>query len=251
MKMTNVPSKSNGNPPLFDKDPVRLGEQLKELHDEFKSAFVRLAGYWLANFENANRFILDIIDEADCEVQPLRLAAVYVSPKSSNALRNLHWSDVDQMTLYGQMIAKIRYSIGYFGNMWEGQVAHNDHCSAMIFAYEAYWRGGNDYFVGSVVETVLKRLPDPSEWRMPPAAALRKSPYGQERQKLAIEIANASKALSRYYFDTYLGIANSSNKDAIKPEMNAIKPEMIDFRERFAAVRQMGAANVSPRNRGD
>lgn len=239
--MKNDSMRSAGNPALFDRNPARLGEQLKELHDEFKSAFNRLNGYWLTNFSNANRFILDIIREADCEVQPIRLAAVYANPRAVDALRNLHWSDMDQMTLYGQMIAKIRYSIGYFGNMCEGQVVNNDQCSAMIFGYEAYWRGGNDYFVGSVVETVLKRLPDPGEWRMPPAAALRKSPYGQERQKLAIEIASASKALSRYYFDIYLGIANSGNKDAIKPEM-------IDFRERFAAVRQMGTADASTRN---
>jgi len=163
--------RSDGNPALFDRNPARLGEQLKELHDEFKSAFNRLDGYWLANFANANRSILDIIREADREGQPLRIAAVYANPQPVDALRNLRWSDMDQMTLYGQMIAKIRYSIGYFGNMWEGQVVNNDHCSAMIFAYEAYWKGGNDYFVGSVMENVLKHLPDPSEWKMPAAAA--------------------------------------------------------------------------------
>lgn len=233
--------RSDGNPALFDRNPALLGEQLKELHDEFKSAFNRLDGYWLANFANANRSILEIIQEADRVGQPLQLAAVYADPQPVDVLRNLRWSDMDQMTLYGQMIAKIRYCIGYFGNMWEGQVVNNDHCSAMIFAYEAYWKGGNDYFVGSVIENVLKHLPDSSEWKMPPAAALRKSPYGQERQKLAIEIANAAKVLSQYYTAVQLGMGIWGNKDAVKPDM-------IDFRERFAAVRR-GRCQAPPLNR--
>lgn len=242
MKIADVASKSAGNPPLFDKNQVRLGEQLNELHDEFKSAFQRLNGYWLANFESANSFILDILDEGDPQMHPLRIAQAYANSKPAHALRNLRWTDVNQMTLYGKMIAKIRYAIGYFGNMWDGQVLKNDHCSVMIFAYEAYWRGGDDYLVGSVMETVLKRLPHPSEWQMPPAAALRKSPYGEERQKLGVEIATASKVLSRYYTDIQPGMGIWGNK-------NAVKPDMIDFRERFAAVQQIRRVQATYRNK--
>jgi len=77
------------------------------------------------------------------------------------------------ITDYGDLLALIRFCDGYIGNLAQGQRVSKNQCVALMFGYESYWREGDDFLLGIVVENHLRRIADPGEWKWPADSALR------------------------------------------------------------------------------
>ena len=223
--------------PLTDK---ALEEALVDLNEEF-GEFHKLDGYWLAEFANSSRDVAQTIRRCDSDIHSYLLKRVYeemflerASKERNlfNVLEDMTYHQMWEMTNYGRMIVKIRYSLGYGGNMKRGQVLRRLEVLAMIFAYEAYWHFGDDFLLGSVVETFLQRLEPKEEWVWPMEKEFGGRQDKRQYQWMAWEIVGELKKVFRYHRLMAPGMENIRTAD--EP-----KPAFVNFRELDARIKEM------------
>ena len=206
---------------------------LTALHAEFAVPMEMLDGFWLGAFQNVNTELVNALFAADEDYFPTVAANAYVNPPKAKAvlpqLYELTWRDMSEVTPYAQLAVKVRFCIGYLGNASLGQLISQEQCAALIFGYEAYWKFGKDYILGSVVESLLSRLSNPKEWEKNPKASEETS-EDKARSALSAEIGQAMLGLYAHYRSAQTGGHDGFSTSA-KP-----KPDFIDFRPRLEAI---------------
>jgi hypothetical protein len=122
---------------------------------------------WLCNFQNAHSKVSNVIRLSDSFFHRDLARRVYVAPSfplDFERLRGYTFRDSDELTVYGLMIVKVRSCAGYLGNLAQGDLLSKEHCAALTFAYEAFWKFGEDYVLDCVVEALMRRIGSPSDW---------------------------------------------------------------------------------------
>jgi hypothetical protein len=222
---------SSGAPDANDlKDAVAIGRELAKLDDEFGRRIDKTQ--WLGNFQNAHIELVNVIRLADSDFHRELASRVYVAPADSLDFQSLSkytpW-EMDELTTYGQMIAKARFCAGYLGNLAQGDLLSKEDCAALIFAYEAYWNFGDDFLFGCVVEALLRRVGSPSRWT-PPAKVPNGRADAVARLDLGLAIGKEMAELFTHHRSKQQGTIEASF--GLMP-----KPDFIDFREQFLAIR--------------
>lgn len=210
-----------------------LQEDLSALHAEFASPMEELDGNWLGGFQNVHGDLVNALLDADEDYFPQLAARAYVSPPVTKEdlprLYELTWKELSEVTPYAQLAVKVRYCAGYLGNASLGKLIDRDQCAALIFGYEAYWKFGKDYILGSVVESLLSRLPSPNAWKGNPKASEITS-EDKARSALAADIGQAMLGLYAYYRSD-----KSGGLDGIATTVKP-KPEFIEFRSKLESI---------------
>ncbi len=225
----------------MDKEKTALvGRELVNLESQFGRAFEALHGYWLANFENCHTDVAAVIHLSDSDYLEALLLCAYERVHGFETLQKFTYLDDDELTPYGLMVTKIRYCLGYLGNLSDGDVVDADQCDALIFAYEAYWKFGDDFILGNVVENLLSRLPEPSRWSWPPDSAFNGLEGPRQFQWLAYTIGKEMKGIARYHRLMQPGM--SAFRTAVEP-----KPAFKDFRAIHAQIAMLAKAERKAR----
>lgn len=235
MKATKPSDDAQAEPSPVDEDEsdqaARLGGQLWSLHGEFQSHMDKLEGQWLPNFKNAHVELVNVLRLGGSEMYGSFAPMCYVDPPDWDGLRALadltSW-DIDELTMYGQMVVNVRFCAGYLGNLAQGDAMKIEQCAALIFAYEAYWRFGDDYVLGCVVEALLRRIGRPERWAAEPGSDEKSA---VERVLLAREVGTAMIALFSHHLSTQPGSIEASLGGS-RP-----KPELIDFRSKLLSIK--------------
>ena len=196
---------------------VEIGERLTRLHDEFPD-LKKLNGLWLSNFAIANKDLSHTIRRSDSDIHRLLLLDVYKEVFPFEELENFTYWDMDSMTPYGLMLAKVRYCLGYAGNMQEGQVITKEQALALIFAYEAYWHFIEDFTLGNNVEFLLRRLLPTESWGWPSDKDFKYKEERRQYQWLARTIVLEMKSVARYHRLMASGMEHIRTADVPKPE---------------------------------
>ena len=196
---------------------VEIGKRLTRLHNEFPD-LEKLNGLWLSNFGNANTDVSHTIRRSDSDIHRHLLLDVYMEVLPFEQIENFTYWDMDSLTPYGLMLAKVRYCLGYAGNMQEGQVITREQALALIFAYEAYWHFGEDFTLGNNVEFLLRRLLPENSWGWPSDKDFKYQEERRQYQWLARAIVLEMKTVARYHRLMAPGMENIRTADVPKPD---------------------------------
>ena len=103
-----------------------------------------------------------------------------------------------------------------------------EQCELAIFAYEAFWRFNDDYFIDYISDDFLSKLSVPKSW--PDAPNVGGGPDAIDRYKLGIEIVEAVFRVRQ---------RQKMNKASLQEEGKSSFPktELVDFRSRLAAMK--------------
>ena len=208
---------------------VEIGERLTRLHAEFPD-LKKLDGFWLSNFANANRDVAQTIQRSDSDIHTSLLLEVYKEEHPFDRLENLTFWELDELTPYGLMVTKVRYCVGYAGNLKEGQVISKWQALALIFAYEAYWTFGEDFTFGNNVEFHLRRIGDHKAWGWPSDKDFKYKEEFRQYQWLAHAIVVEMQSVARYHRLMSPGMESIRTADVPKPEFR-------DFRALFEQIK--------------
>jgi len=221
-------------------DTVTIGKKLTLLHDEFPD-LKKLDGYWYSNFSNASMDVAQTIRRSDSDIHKMLLLQVYKELHPFEYLESLTYWGMDDMTTYGLMLTKVRYCLGYVGNLKNGEVVTKEHALALIFAYEAYWHYGDDFTLGNNIEFLLRRVGDPMAWEWPSDKDFKYKEERRQYQWLGHTVAVEMKSLARYH-----GM-KSSRIEAFRAE-DQPKPVFRDFRVLLAQIKAKAKADSAARN---
>lgn len=213
---------------------VEVGIGLSDLHEEF-SCLKDLDGFWYANFGNASRDVAHTIIRSDSDIHESLLLEVYKELKSFEDLVNLSYWDTDLMTTYGLMVTKVRFCLGYGGNLKEGHVINRAQALALIFAYEAYWKFGEDFTFGNNVESHLRKLGPPESWGWPSNKDFKYREERRQYQWLAYTVLSELQKLARHHRIMAPGMEMIRTADVPKPEFR-------DFRAVHAQIQAMATS---------
>ena len=204
---------------------VVLGRELAELHVDFESMSDEFLKLWRAKFQNSNLALLAAIYSADENTRAVFLAEVYrvaaqdmFNKSSLERLNRLTFYDWNEITQYGQMLLKIRFSLGYLGNMRQGDLASAEHCEALIFAYEAYWKFGDDYLLGSIVKEYLEDVLDYGGWDWPKDSKFKGQEKLRQFQNLGYAIKDQFKSLKLFHHISFFRLHQNEPRISGKPE---------------------------------
>lgn len=212
------------------KTSEEIGAELEALLDGFGAAHTKLKGIWKENFNNVHREIPVLIRGSDSDIHDWIMNQVYYKKWPLESLDQFTIWDDEAIKPFGIMLTKFRFGIGYVGNLSVGQIIKKEHCAWLIFAYEAYWRYEDNYFIGNIGSSLLGRVGKPSGWPNAEAKALRGRVDYIQRQQLALEIATALLEIHRYRRIMSPAMANVRSHDHEKPAL-------IDFRSKLEAIK--------------
>jgi hypothetical protein len=212
------------------KTSEEIGTELEALLDRFGAAHTKLKGIWKENFNNVHREIPVLIRGSDSDIHDWIMDQVYYKKWPLETLDQFTIWDDEAIKPFGIMLTKFRFGIGYVGNLSVGQIVKTEHCAWMIFAYEAYWRYEDNYFIGNIGSSLLSRVGKPSGWPRAEAKALRGRADYIQRQELALDIATALLEIHRYRRIMSPAMANVRSHDHEKPAF-------IDFRSKLEAIK--------------
>lgn len=212
------------------KTSEEIGAELEALMDGFGPAHAKLKELWEQDFNNVHREIPVLIRGSDSDIHDWMMAQVYNHDWYVEELDEFTIYDAEELKPFGLMLTKFRFGIGYVGNLSVGQLIKKEHCAWMIFAYEAYWRYEDNYFIGNIGSSLLGRVGKPSGWPNAEAKALRGRVDYIQRQQLALEIATALLEIHRYRRIMSPAMANVRSHDHEKPAF-------IDFRSKLEAIK--------------
>lgn len=218
-------------------DARTIGKKLTALHREFPD-LKKLDGYWYSNFPNASKDLAQTIRRSDGDIHRTLLLAAYNEIHPFDYLENLTYWDMDDMTPYGLMLTKVRYCLGYIGNLANGDVITKEQALALIFAYEAYWNYVDDFTLGNNVEFQIRRISDPKTWRWPTDKDFKYKEERRQYQWLAHTIGLELKAFARWHRFIYSGFGSG----------NEPKPEFRDFRSAHSQIKAKAKADSVARN---
>lgn len=212
------------------KTSEEIGAELEALMDGFGQAHAKLKGLWEQDFNNVHREIPVLIRGSDSDIHDWMMEQVYNQTWYVEELDEFTIYDAEELKPFGLMLTKFRFGIGYVGNLSVGQIIKKEHCAWMIFAYEAYWRYEDNYFIGNIGSSLLRRVGSPSGWPKAEKKALRGRTDYIERQALALDIATALLEIHRYRRIMSPSMAHVRTQDIEKPAF-------IDFRSRHEAIK--------------
>lgn len=215
---------------------VEIGKKLFLLHDEF-SHLKKLDAYWASNFPNASKDVAQTIRRSDSEIHNHLLLQVYKELHPFDYLENLIFWDREDMTPYGLMLTKVRYCLGYAGNLTAGQVVSKEQVLALIFAYESYWHFGDDFTLGNNIEFLLKRLPETETWGWPSRKDFKYKEERSQYQWLGHSVVLELKKLARYHRLKSPGMLKIATGRETKPAFR-------DFRAVHAEITAIAKANA-------
>lgn len=225
--MSEAKAKTKKKP---EKTSEEIGAELEALMDEFGPAYKKLKEVWEQDFNNVHREIPVLIRGSDSDIHDWMMAQVYNHDWYVEELDEFTIGDAEELKPFGLMLTKFRFGIGYVGNLSVGQLIKKEHCAWLIFAYEAYWRYEDNYFVGNIGSSLLRRVGNPSGWPTAEAKTLRGRADNIERQALALDIATALLEIHRYRRIMSPAMAHVRTQDIEKPAF-------IDFRSRLDAIK--------------
>jgi hypothetical protein len=221
------------------KTSEEIGAELEALMDGFRPAHAKLKELWRQNFNNVHREIPVLIRGSDSDIHDWIMDQVYHQKWHVEELDEFTIWDADELKPFGLMLTKFRFGIGYVGNLSVGQIIKKEHCAWMIFAYEAYWRYEDNYFVGNIGSSLLRRVGRPSEWPKADEKKLRGRADYIQRQELALEIATALLEIHRYRRIMSPAMADVRTQDIEKPAF-------IDFRSKLKAIKAPPKPKAKP-----
>jgi hypothetical protein len=225
---------------LFDTKVI--GKRITALHQEFDD-LKKLEGLWFANFGNASRDVALTIKRCDSDIHQSLLKRVYQDENwRFEYYEQLSHLDMDEMTPYGLMLAMLRYCVGYGGNLEIGEVLGRRKSLALVFAYEAYWRFGDDFLLGNVVESFLQRLGSQESWKWPEEIEFGGKEEIRQYQWLGREVILEMKKLARYHRIMAPGMENFRTG-------NEPKPKFRDFRAMATQIKSMARAQRNNKNK--
>lgn len=213
-----------------EKTSEEIGAELEALLDGFGTAHAKLKSLWEHDFNNVHREIPVLIRGSDSDIHDWMMGQVYNHDWYVEELDEFTIGDAEELKPFGLMLTKFRFGIGYVGNLSVGQIIKQEHCAWMIFAYEAYWRYEDNYFIGNIGSSLLRRVGSPSKWPKADAKALRGRADSIQRQELALEIATALLEIHRYR-----RIMSPAMVDVRTQDIE--KPAFIDFRATLEAIK--------------
>lgn len=175
-----------------------------------------LASDFRGNYQNANREVVGALSRMDSDIRAPFIEKTYGEARSFEELAQVDYLDPD-ITDYGDLLVLIRFCDGYIGNLVQGERLTKNQCVALMFGYECYWREGDDFLLGIVVENHLKRIPYPDEWKWPADKAFEGKEENRQIQWLGYTIAKEMKEIARYHRLMQPGMANIRTSDPVKP----------------------------------
>jgi len=221
-------------------DTVTIGKKLTLLHDEFPD-LTKLDGYWCSNFPNASMDVAQTIRRSDSDIHKILLLQVYKELHPFDYLESLTFWAMDDMTTYGLMLTKVRYCLGYVGNLKNGEVITKEHALALIFAYEAYWHYGDDFTLGNIIEFLLRRVGDPMAWGWPSDKDFKYKEERRQYQWLGHTVAVEMKSLASYH---------QLNSPAMEAFITGSvpKPAFRDFRALLAQIKAKAKSDLAAKD---
>lgn len=199
----------------------------------------QVGGVFMHNYENANIELVNALRRVDGDFREEMTLAVYKQAAPFEDLQQIPFFN-DLLTPYGEHIVEIRFCCGYIGNLVQGQRLTKEACIALIYAYECYWREGDAFLLGIVVENLLRRIDTPDKWSWPPDADFKRSEKNRQMHWLAYTVAKEMKELARFHRLSQPGMANIRTSDPVKPALQ-------NFR---AVLNQIEAAAKAERSKG-
>lgn len=204
-----------------------------------------LASDFEGNYQNANREVVNALLRMDSEIRQPFIEKTYGSGRSLEELADVDYLDVG-ITDYGDMLVLIRFCDGYMGNLAQGQRLTKNQCVALMFGYECYWREGEDFLLGIVVENHLRRIPSPEEWKWPDDAAFEGREENRQLQWLGYTIAKEMKALARHHRLNQPGFDNFRSSENAKPALRDFRAVLEQIEGAAAAEREAAQTSSGP-----
>lgn len=195
-----------------------------------------VGGVFMRNYENANVELVNALRRVDGDFREEMMLAVYKEAAPFEELQQISYFN-DLLTPYGEHIVEIRFCCGYIGNLVQGQRLTKEACVALIFAYECYWREGDAFLLGIVIENLLRRIDSPETWQWPPDAKFKRSEKNRQMHWLAYTVAKGMKELARFHRLSQPGM------EALRTS-TPVKPALRDYR---AILNQIEAAAKADR----
>lgn len=215
---------------------VEITRRLKAIRRRYPEV-EELASDVRGNYQNANREVVNALERMDSEIRDAFIEDAYGEVRSFHDLAQIDYLDPD-ITEYGDLLVLIRFCDGYIGNLAQGQRLTKNQCAALMFGYECYWREGEDFLLGIVVENHLRRIPAPEEWGWPADNAFEGKEENWQIQWLGYTIAKEMKEIARYHRLKQPGFDNFRTSTSVKPA----------FRDFRAILNQIEAAAKAERS---
>lgn len=174
-----------------------VARRLAKIRGEFPE-LKNVSSSLMANYENAHRELVSVFMRMDGEIREEMLLRAYKEVMSFDELAGLHYLS-SEFTDFGDLLVEIRFCCGYIGNLAQGDQISEVEVAALIFAYECYWREGDDFLLGNVVENLLRRVGEPSSWKWPEDEKFRGKESKRQFQWLAHEIGKEMKRLASHH----------------------------------------------------
>lgn len=208
--------------------------------DEVSSAFMH-------NYQNAHNEIINMFRRMDSDIRDDMMLRVYKEALSFPELEEVgYFSDV--LTDFGERLVEIRFCCGYVGNLVQGDRLPEEQCAALMFAYECYWREGENFLLGNVVENLLRRIESPDTWKWPEDRAFKGKEENRQIQWLAHAVAKEMKELARHHRSKQPAWDNF--KASPKPELKDFRGTLGQIKDAAKAERATKAASPGKRSAG-
>ena len=178
----------------------------------------KLQPYLNGNFGNCNKAIFNVIAASDGEIRSWLFAQVFKTVEDD--LQQYRTYDVferDKYSKFGLMLMWIRFGLGYIGNFIQGEVLPEDERLAIVFAYEAYWEYGDDYLLGSLVESFMQQIPADRLWVQPSAEDFADEKSRKKHQRTR-EAVLELQGLARFHRLMQPSMEHFRSGDLAKPE---------------------------------
>lgn len=227
-------------------DTVGIADRISKIRLRFPE-LKQVGGVFMRNYENANVELVNALRRVDGDFREEMTLTVYKEAQPYEELVQISYFN-DQLTAYGEHIVEIRFCCGYIGNLVQGQRLTKEACLALVYAYECYWREGEAFLLGIVVENLLRRIDTPDKWGWPADAEFKRSEKNRQMHWLAYTVAKEMKELARFHRLSQPGMANIRTSDPVKPPLQNFRAVFNQIEE--AAKAERGAVKPTKSDRG-
>ncbi len=177
---------------------------------------------FMNNYANAHRELVNVFTQMDSEIRDEMMLLAYEEVSPLEALSKLDHRNTEQ-TNFGRFLVLVRFCCGYFGNLAQGDRLTDEEVVALMFAYECYWREGEDFLLGNLVDSMLRRIGPSGSWSWPPEPDFQGLESNRQRQWLAREVGKEILELATFYRHSQPGLEAFSMSKPTKPTFRDFK----------------------------
>lgn len=210
---------TNQNDNEVENDFVTVFEQIQNEYgvDEWHYFFSD------SNWENARNALVQVIMATDSDIRDSIFESCFPEGEDDIFSRGESGFEGRSLSPFARQLMCARYSIGWLGNLMQSESIEPPAVQALAFIYAAYWRLGNNFMLGNIVENVLHAVKNPDDVD---TSELENTPSNT----LGFEIWREMVKVFRQHYIHLGSLARHAIKDGKKPEFRE------DFRERVVAL---------------